>query len=157
MWQPIYSWQDKSACADDEWTNCLGVATSKVPPRLSIWRRLKRRLKKLFLICVGIGAGLGICVIATVAVRQLQLALARRSRKRNIGLLRQSTRARQLTRKPQLGASYSACSRHVGLIPNLQGQRVCLLGAASCAGKKINIARSLRLHRGKGSAIGGGG
>jgi hypothetical protein len=25
MWQPIYSWQDKRACADDEWTNCLGV------------------------------------------------------------------------------------------------------------------------------------
>jgi hypothetical protein len=29
MWQPIYSWQDKSACADDEWTNCLGVADTR--------------------------------------------------------------------------------------------------------------------------------
>jgi len=29
MWQPIYSWQDKHACADDEWTNCLGVDNTR--------------------------------------------------------------------------------------------------------------------------------
>ena len=29
MWQPIYSWQDKRACTDDEWTNCLGVADTR--------------------------------------------------------------------------------------------------------------------------------
>ena len=29
MWQPIYSWQDRRACTDDEWTNCLGVADTR--------------------------------------------------------------------------------------------------------------------------------
>jgi hypothetical protein len=29
LWEPVYSWQDPSACRNDEWTNCLRTADTR--------------------------------------------------------------------------------------------------------------------------------